>query len=66
MRPLTLAATALFLLGASPVLAMSCCGAAKGKAAMCGRPGTAMGQAGTKGRKGCCCDGMAAGMSRRG
>lgn len=70
MKTLVATATALLLLGAAPALAMSCCGGAKGKAAMCARGGMTGGLAMSrpeKGGKGCCCEGMAPGRtSRRG
>lgn len=70
MKTLVAAATALVLMGASPALAMSCCGGSKGKAAMCakdGMTGGAMGRTAMKG-KSCCCEGMSSGRmsSRRG
>ena len=68
MKTLILGAAALFLLGAAPALAMSCCGGGKGKGAMmCGKGSAAMQHGSIKGRKGgCCCDGMGGGnMSRR-
>lgn len=67
MKTIILTATTLMLLAASPAMAMSCCGGGKGKAMMCGKGGMAMNHAGMKGKKGgCCCEGMAGNMSRRG
>ncbi|APX84414.1 hypothetical protein BV511_06580 [Methylorubrum extorquens] len=67
MKTLAATVTALLLLSAAPALAMSCCGGSKGKAPMCGKGGMAMNHAGMKGKKGgCCCEGMAGGMSKRG
>lgn len=69
MKKLTLITTAFLLLSAAPALAMSCCGGGKGKAPMCGKGSMAMnhGMKGTKGKKaGCCCEGMASNMTKRG
>lgn len=69
MKRLVLVSTALMLLSAAPALAMSCCGGSKGKGMMCGKAGMAMNHAGMKrmkGKQACCCEGMAANMSRRG
>lgn len=71
MKTLIAASTVLMLLSAVPAMAMSCCGSGKGKGAMmCGKCGMAMNHAGMRsmrGKKGgCCCDGMAGNMSRRG
>ena len=68
MKSLVLASAAVILLSAAPALAMSCCGGSgKGKAAMCGKGGMAMhGAMKQRGKKACCCDGMAGNMSKRG
>lgn len=67
MKSLVLASAALILLSAAPALAMSCCGGGgKGKPAMCGKGTMAMQGATKRGKKACCCEGMAGNMSRRG
>lgn len=70
MKTLVATVAALMLLGAAPALAMSCCAAAKGKAAMCAKGGMKGSMAMSRSEKvgkGCCCEGMASGrMSRRG
>jgi hypothetical protein len=66
MKKLILTTAALVMLGSAPAMAMSCCGGAKGKAPMCGKGAMAMGHDGMKAKKGgCCCEGMAGGMSRK-
>ena len=68
MKTCVAAAAALLLMGASPVLAMSCCGGSKGKAAMCAKGGMKTGMPMSRAEKGrgCCCEGMSSGrMSRR-
>ncbi len=66
MKTLVVTAAALLMLSVAPVLAMSCCGGAKGKGAMmCGKAGMAMNHA-QKGKKGgCCCENMGGNMSKR-
>jgi hypothetical protein len=66
MKKLATAIVTLLILTAAPAFAMSCCGGSKGKAAMCGKSGMAMNHAGMKAKKGCCCEGMAGGISKRG
>ena len=63
MKRLVLASAALLALSLTPAMAMSCCGGGKGKAGMCAKGGMAMNMKG--GKKGCCCEGMAGGMSKR-
>ena len=64
MKKLLATTAALVLLSAAPTLAMGCCGSGKGKAGMCAKGSMAMNMKGKKG--GCCCEGMAGGMSKRG
>ncbi|WP_407521956.1 hypothetical protein [Methylobacterium oryzisoli] len=69
MKTLAAAVAALLLAGAAPALAMTCCGGGKGRTALCGKGAMAMSHGmprGQKGKKGCCCEGMSAAMSRRG
>lgn len=67
MKTMMLTAATLMLLTASPALAMTCCGGAKGKAGMCAKGGAmAMNHSGMKAKKGgCCCDKMGGKMSHR-
>lgn len=68
MKTLVITTATLMLLSAAPAMAMSCCGGGKGKGAMmCGKGGMAMNHASMKGKKGgCCCEGMAGNMTKRG
>lgn len=63
-------AAALLAFGVAPALATSCCGGGKGKTGMCARDGMkagmAMNHGSMKKKGGCCCEGMAGNMSKRG
>jgi hypothetical protein len=66
MKKLILTTAALVMLGSAPAIAMGCCGGALPLAPMCGKGAMAMGHDGMKAKKGgCCCEGMAGGMSRK-
>lgn len=65
MKTFAVTTATLLMLAATPALAMSCCGG-KGKAGMCAKGSMAMNHGTMKGKKGgCCCEGMAGGMSKR-
>ena len=66
MKKLVMMTAALLLMTAAPAMAQGCCGS-KGKAGMCAKGSMAMNHGAMKGKKGgCCCEGMAGGMSKRG